>query len=287
MRLGRTQAREDRPTKGFKSLKRYRGFSWVDWGCCGAESVGELTDDREVLLAYVDESYNKDFYFLEAAIGDEYEWSQFADALNEIRETTQAAHDLPGGFEFHAYELMSGSGEWRSFRGKHREAFGIYRAMFHAANRSGIRFVSRGLDLNGIRERRGAVIDPHGEALMHLLEQIEQYAVRKRETELVRVIADEIAIHAELQNQFRGYQEAGTWGYRSLTLDHIAMPITFASSRREAGLQLVDFAVYLRRRRQSQVEHPKAQATMASLGHELGRLTIHQHIWPARTKAPR
>jgi hypothetical protein len=243
--------------------------------------------DCAVLLAYVDESYDEENYFIAAAIGDELQWEAFRRELEVIRLRTASLHHLPHGFEFHAYELMAGAGDWAQLRGKHREAVGIFRAVLLAAGHARIRFIFRGLHLPGVAARRGRVIDPHGEALMHLLARIDTYATTMRGSEEVRIVADEIAIHAELQAQFRGYQELGTGGSRTRRLDMIGSPIVFSSSRAEAGLQLVDFAVYLHRRRESKVEqHPEARAAMHRLSRQLDPLTHHRGIWPSRTRAP-
>ncbi len=100
------------------------------------------------------------------------------------------------------------------------------------------------------------------------------------DTEEVIVVADEIATQEEHRRQFESYRLLGTPGYRSSRLDLISSPIQFASSKNAVGLQAVDLAVYLHRRRHTVTEtHPKSAATMARLGGLIKESTSHDWIW--------
>lgn len=100
------------------------------------------------------------------------------------------------------------------------------------------------------------------------------------DSEEVIVVADEIATQEDHRRQFESYQLLGTPGHRSSKLDLISSPIQFASSKNAAGLQAVDLAVYLHRRRQTVTEtHPKSKKTMERLGALVDASTSHDWIW--------
>lgn len=103
----------------------------------------------EVLIAYVDESYDRDFYFIGAAVANIEQWEHLSDAYGSIRRRTAAEHGTDPRIEFHAHELMGGNGAWAQFRGRHREAAGVYIAALRASRECGVRYLFRGVDVAG------------------------------------------------------------------------------------------------------------------------------------------
>lgn len=238
--------------------------------------------DVRVLIAYLDESYNQDFYFIGAAVTTQEKWEQLEQGYTALRIQIAADHGVPPDVEFHGHELMGGAGEWAPLRGKHREAAGIYAAALRIARDAEVRYLFRGIDVNRLNARYRYPEQPHKIVLQHLLERVNAY---RRDhffwdTEEVIVIADEIATQDEHRQQFESYRLLGTPGYRSSRLDLISSPIQFASSRKAVGLQAIDLAVYLHRRRKTVIEtHPKSAATMARLGRVIDACTSHDWIW--------
>ncbi len=234
-----------------------------------------------MLIAYLDESYNRDFYFIGAAIADVTAWERVEESYDAIRVATRRNHDVPDAAEFHGHELMGGKGDWGALRGKHREAAGIYAAVLRANRDAGVRYIFRGVDVARLNARYSYPDPPHTVVLGHLLERINDYARLNSFGTQVIVIADEIATQEEHQDQFRAYQQLGTGGYRSSRLGHISAPINFASSRLTPGLQAVDMATYIHRRAATPdiEQHPKAQAVTGRLTGIIYPSTEHKHIW--------
>jgi len=115
-----------------------------------------------MLLAYVDESYDRDFYYIAAAIAPQDVWDELESALDQIRARTAEQHGLPADVELHAHEIMGGEGDWRPLRGKHREAAGIYPAALTAARDAGVKYVFRGVDIGRLNARYKYPDQPHG-----------------------------------------------------------------------------------------------------------------------------
>ncbi|PZF10031.1 hypothetical protein DEJ25_13270 [Curtobacterium sp. MCPF17_011] len=231
-------------------------------------------------MAYVDESYDKDFYFIGAAVGTQEQWDRVEAAFDAIRNIAAELHGTPSDAELHGHELMGGKGPWRSLRGKHREAAGIYLTALRAARSVGIRYLFRGVDVGRLNARYSYPDPPHDVTLGHLLERIEDYTIGRKQTEQTIVVADEIATQTEHQRAFAGYQRFGTAGYRSSRLNWISAPINFASSKGSDGLQAVDLATYVYFRSQRiRSPHPKAQATQERLWNEVAPVTSHRHTW--------
>jgi hypothetical protein len=233
-----------------------------------------------VLIAYVDESYDRDFYYIGAAIATIEQWEDFGRRLQVIRDRTAAEHGTPDSIEFHAHELMGGSSAWKQFRGRHREAAGIYVAALRAAREAGVRYIFRGVDVSRLNARYSYPRPPHAVVLGHLLERIDEYTARSGQAEQTIVVADEIGTQDDHQRAFAGYQAYGTDGYRSSKLEHISAPINFASSAGSDGLQAVDLAVYVHYRRERvQSTHPAAKRTLERQWKEIGPAVEHSWEW--------
>lgn len=233
-----------------------------------------------MLIAYVDESYNRNYYYIGAAIGDETAWEQLAEAYDEIHGRTSALHDVAPDAEFHGHEIMGGSGEWADLRGKHREAAGLYTAVLRAGREAGLRYIFRGVDVGRLNARYAYPRPPHDIVLGHLLERINDVPSSDGESPGTIVVADQISTHAEHQAQFAAYQEVGTEGYRSSRLQNISAPINFADSRLTPGLQAVDMATYVHLRAEtSGDQHPRAQAVTKRLTGLIYPATTHKGLW--------
>lgn len=68
-------------------------------------------DDGLVLIAYIDESYEQDSYFIGAAIATQGVWERVAEGYEAVRACTASRHAIPTGAEFHGHEIMGGRGD--------------------------------------------------------------------------------------------------------------------------------------------------------------------------------
>ena len=106
-----------------------------------------------VLIAYVDESYDQDTYFIGAAVAEEATWELVEQRFDAVRQRTASQHTVPVDAEFHGYELMAGRGDWSALRGKHHEAAGIYAAVLRASLDASVRYLFRGVDVRRLNAR--------------------------------------------------------------------------------------------------------------------------------------
>lgn len=255
-------------------LMALHSFRAAVWKLCVVEEI-------VLLIAYLDESYTRAFYFIGAAIAEESAWNDLEERYADIRQKTSGLHGVPADAEFHGHEIMGGKGEWGSLRGKHREAAGLYAAVLQANREVGIQYIFRGLDVARLNARYSYPQPPHTVVLGHLLERINEYARSQTPDTKAIVVADEIATQEQHQEQFRAYQQVGTGGYRSSRLEHISSPINFANSRFSTGLQAVDMATYIHRRAATpgMEQNSKAEAVTKRLTGLIYPSTRHQAIW--------
>lgn len=233
-----------------------------------------------MLIAYVDESYDPDFYFIGAAVAEESQWEDVESRLASIRATTAALHGTDTGIEFHGNEMMGGQKNWCALRGKHRETAGIYRAVLRAAREAGVRYVFRGLDITRLHARYRYPRLPHSIVLAQVLERIDDYTAHVNDPNETIVVADQVGGQGKYAAEFAGYQEHGTGGYRPSRLSRISSPINFCSSAATDGLQVADLAIYLHYRQQRVVnQHPEARRTLRRLWQEVEPAIIEQGIW--------
>lgn len=65
-----------------------------------------------MLLAFVDESYNKRLFCLTSLVADAQAIMEVSDALNTTSRSI-AAHGYPEAKEFHGHEIFQAVGGWR------------------------------------------------------------------------------------------------------------------------------------------------------------------------------
>lgn len=233
-----------------------------------------------MLIAYVDESYDREFYFIGAAVATMHQWECVSDTYSAIRRRTSAEHGTDPAIEFHAHELMGGIGAWGTFRGRHREAAGVYIAALQAAEDCGVRYLFRGVDVARLNARYRYPRPPHAVVFQHLLEQIDAFTEASGETDQTIIVADQIATQSDHQRAFAGYQSAGVDGAQSARLERISAPINFASSAGSDGLQAIDLAVYIHfRRERINNTHPTAKRTLTRQWRHIESAVAHNRTW--------
>jgi hypothetical protein len=229
-----------------------------------------------VLLAYVDESYSSDWYYMAAMLCDGPGAQASTAALDAVVVKAVKAFDVPEDAELHGYELFNGSGWWKGVPVRAR--IGVYNEAFAAIGAHCAALVLRGMNVAGQRRRYADPNPPHQVVLQHPLERIDEHAVD--EDEHVLVIADEVGEQSKHRSDLNGYLRYGTHGYRGRRLTRIVDTMHFAPSSASRLVQAIDLVVFLYRRIQTHTE-TDARATRANtaLWARIEHRISHQHCW--------
>ena len=229
-----------------------------------------------MLLAYIDESYSSDWYFLAAMLCDGPAAIALTAALDAVIDKAVDQHNLDEGIELHGYELFQGHECWKGIPPRVR--IGVYNDAFQAIGDYATGIILRGVDTNGMRQRYSNPMSPHSVVLQHVLEQIDIYATTQGEYALV--IADEVDEQARHRADLSSYQRARTPGYRSRRLTRIVDTLHFAPSHASRLVQAADMIAFLHRRILTHVESDKrAERANLNLWQRLSAKVIHRHCW--------
>jgi len=213
-----------------------------------------------MLIAYLDETYVDGRAYIVGALvlTPKQDWALKL-AFEGILRKTHAAHGTPLNIEFHGNALFQQTEQWGSIHGKQDVAYAIYRRAASKIVATGGRIFLRGVDrIQRLETRYVRPDSPHTIALGHLLERVNDYATQQGER--VRIIADQVPEQAQHEERMRVYQPIGTPGYRPSNLDRIDMPFTWASSAEHTGLQAIDLALYIYRRKMFHADSSVARA---------------------------
>jgi hypothetical protein len=203
------------------------------------------TEPAVGLVAFLDESYSSDYYYIAAVVISEDEVARLEGGLARAAEYAEG-FGVAAGSELHAHRIMSGRDDFAALRGRHRAASAIYARALHAIADSPVAIFIRGVDVTRLNARYRYPVPPHQIVLQHVLEDVSDHG--KKLAQMVTVIADEVEDQDGHVQRVASFQVVGTPGYRSQTLPNLVMPIRFASSAATGGLQAVDLVVYLHRR---------------------------------------
>lgn len=201
------------------------------------------------LIAFLDESYSSDFYYIAAVvIAEEDLW--LLESGIEAAGAFAEGFGVPSGSELHAHRIMSGRDDFASLRGRHRAATSVYARALELITKAPVAVFIRGVDVIRLNSRYRYPNPPHQIVLQHVLEDLSDYG--RQHAQMVAVIADEVQDQDGHIQRVARFQLTGTPGYRSQRLPNIIMPIRFQSSADTAGLQAADLVAYLHRRREDQ-----------------------------------
>ncbi|WP_369371084.1 DUF3800 domain-containing protein [Promicromonospora sp. Populi] len=210
-----------------------------------------------MLLAYVDESYSKDYFFLAAVIVDSQSAVEIETGLDAIVDEYARMTSLSVEAELHGHELFNGHGEWGSLQ--IRQQINVYGRALEVIGKSGAHVVLRGMNVARQKERYGEnAWPPHDVVLGHLLENIDSVATEL--DDCLVVVADEIHSSERHRVNFRGYRANGTPGYRSSRLPSLVDTIHFGPSKHSRLLQAADLVAFMHHRRSAIVESDARQA---------------------------
>ncbi|WP_249353713.1 DUF3800 domain-containing protein [Microbacterium sp. 2FI] len=202
-----------------------------------------------MLFAFIDESYTQDRYYVAALVISVDHIGQLSASIKSSADYA-AGFGVPEGTEFHGHRIMSGRDGWEPIRNKHRAAGQIYRHVLAGMAGLPAAVFIQGVDIVRLNARYSYPDPPHLVCLRHVLEDVNALAASKGEE--VIVICDQVTDQDAHARRFGLYQKIGTPGYRPSKLARIEQ-LMFADSAASPGLQAVDLAVYLYRRRDAHV----------------------------------
>lgn len=211
-------------------------------------------------LAYIDESYTRDFYFIAAVVVDDVSAPALHQALSDVAEKARQAYlpTLPAPLELHGYPLFQGEGEWAPIKHQVRALVSVYDQAMQAIGGQDVHLILRGLDVKRHKARYTYPWPEHEVVLQHTLERLNDFG--RSVGEQVLVIADEIADPNRHRAQLHTFRLDGTPGYRSSNLDHILDTIHFVPSQHSRLVQAADLVAFLHRRRMTVKETNAKQA---------------------------
>jgi hypothetical protein len=197
-----------------------------------------------VLLAYVDESYTPDRYWIVALVCSESDLQPLTAELDAVVARAAASYQgVDPGAELHGQRLFHGKEDWKALHSMVRARIAIYAAAFDAIAKSNARIIVRGVDSQGLARRYTRPRQPHHVVLEHTLERINELATQ--ESQLCLVIADEIKQEDHYRRSLWEWQKYATSGYRSQQLSSIADTLHFAPSKSSRLLQAADLIAFL------------------------------------------
>ncbi|MFE2121038.1 DUF3800 domain-containing protein [Rhodococcus aetherivorans] len=233
-----------------------------------------------MLLAYVDESYDKERYWIASVVCPSECVIPLTTALDNVVATAVNAHEcLDARAELHGHALFHGKEDWEGLAKLHRARIGVYNDAFEALRSfPDVKIFIRGIDRVRQQQRYATVQHPHEVVLGHLLERLDEYAESKNTPLLV--IADEIDNEKTHRTNLWAYQRYSTKGYRARRLTQIADTIHFAPSSSSRLLQIVDLVAYLHYRMNSKRDrNEKAIRANEALMQHIAPQIMHNFCW--------
>jgi len=214
-----------------------------------------------VLLAFVDESYNRDLFCLTCLMADEHVAVRLTDALNAIIGSV-AAQGYSEAVEFHGHEMFQAVGGWKDVpvRLRMNAYLQAARAISASGAKSALVSVERHAD-------HGDSTPPHEVALERLLALIQAHAEETHNH--VLVLADDVHSAERHRTNFRFYQDGRSAEHRRL--GRILDTLYFGPSHHSRLLQAADLVSYMRLRRLTVTEtDPRAQSVNDAIWNQLG-----------------
>ena len=167
-----------------------------------------------MLLAYLDESYTADHYWIAALVAPEQDVLPLTTALDDVVARAAAAYrGVSEKAELHGHRLFHGSDDWSPLKEMPRARIAIYNDAFEAIGDSGAHIIIRGVDRKRLAARYVYPNHPHVVVLEHLLERINEKAAALGELSLV--IADEVDQADNHRRNLWYAQRYATSGYRA------------------------------------------------------------------------
>lgn len=232
-----------------------------------------------MLLAYLDESYTTERYFIAAVIVPEASARPLDEALeNIVTKASLSYGGLDRETELHAHELVAGIRGWKPMHPVLRARIGIYHDAIQAIVDHRAEVILRGVHSERLRARYSKPDHPHSVVLTHLIERIDEHAEAR--DELALMIADQIDKEDTHRRNLWFCQRNGTWGYRGHAITRVVDTLHFAPSKASRLLQAADMVAYLGRRHFAHTEtNAQAKREWGALWERLQPAVWHAQCW--------
>lgn len=231
-----------------------------------------------MLLNYLDESYDREHYWICALACRDANAIPLTEALDRVVLKAASAYGVPRRAELHAHDLFHGKNDWERLAVMPRARIGVYHDAFAAIAQHAAAVVTRGVHVPGLRARYANPHHPHKVVLQHLLERIDLYAAQQGEHALV--IADEIDHASDYRADLWRFQREPTPGYRARRLTRVVDTMHFAPSTASRLLQAADLVAYLHRRMNSRADRdPRAVRANTALWARIEHLVWEWGCW--------
>jgi hypothetical protein len=234
-----------------------------------------------LLLTYVDESYTTEWFAIAALLVDGPAAIALTTELDRIASMAAGAYGLGADIELHGHEIFHGRGAWNGVPVRAR--IGIFDDVIEAISVQDIRIIARAMDVVGQNTRYQKPDPPYQIVLRHLLERIDECAVRGNDYALV--IADEVSDPARHRGDLLNYRRIGTIGYRRRRLSRIVDTLHYAPSHASRLVQAADMVAFLYRRTFAHQEtDTRARKIKVAMWKRLEPRVHHELCWfPAGT----
>ncbi|MBV9097017.1 MAG: DUF3800 domain-containing protein [Frankiaceae bacterium] len=234
-----------------------------------------------MLLAYVDESYDRQRYWIAGlVVPDRVARSLTADLDKVVRAAARSFPGIAVNAELHGHALFHGQDDWAALAGMARARIGIYRQVFDALAGHDVRIFIRGVHVPQLRERYASPDHPHAVVLRHLLERIDEHAASREVDEFVLVIADEVDDAAEYRRDLWRFQRTATPGYRARQITQIVDTMHFVPSHASRLVQAADLIAYLHHRIASGADRDeRATAANRAIWAKIDNCVSHSYCW--------
>lgn len=209
-----------------------------------------------MLIAYLDESFTKDFFCFAAVLADEHAIRDLSRELDGVIASACVDYGLSPGAEIHGYPMFHGRQEWAHIGARSR--VWVFEKVIDAILATNVTILLRGTHGSRLIERQDLNAYPvrytrEQICFQHILQRIEAVAL-KQDTHAL-VIADDRDDRDSHRAHFTSYKSFGTPGdYMSTRLNRLLDTVYFAPSRPSRLLQAADILAFAYRRWNTQHE---------------------------------
>lgn len=230
-----------------------------------------------MLLAYVDESFNKKYFYMAALIATPEQVRDLTQELDAYVRSLASKHDaLAPQEELHGYEVFHGKGAWRHLFPRQRVQ--VFREAFNLIADGGVRIVIRGLDVPAQRARYPHPFPAYSVVLTKILEKVQ--SVAKSDDTLALVICDEYHEDDRHRRLLANYREWQTPTSTPMKLDRIIDTIHFTPSHESRMIQATDMIAFITlRRRAVSNPDPREATAIKDLWATIGDQILVHYVW--------
>jgi hypothetical protein len=233
-----------------------------------------------MLLAYIDESYDREEYWLTGLVVPTEGALQLQNDLDAVVRTAALNFGIPLNAELHGHPLLQAKDVWVPMKVAVRARINLYAAALQAvAACEGVQIVMAGINIPRLNRRYTAPHHPHREALDRLTQSVNALA-GERDTDFL-AIADEIDESDTYRASYWDMQRLDTLSRYGGKLNRAVDALHFAPSHHSRLLQAADLVSFLHFRiRRTPVTDSKSAKASADLWD-----IIESRVW-AQTLSP-